>query len=383
MLPETQRYFLHPELAVPGHRVQILLGGEQAYPAMLEAISRATREVFVETYTWASDDFGRRFAAALIERARAGVRVCAMMDGIGSIGFSGALAAELRQAGVELTVFHPVAFAFLRKRRSLSVRDHRKLLVVDGAVAFLGGLNLSAEYAPVEWGGRGWHDVHVRLEGPCTRDLEWLFDLTWRYAAGGKLLLHKENHPDRPSPGDASVQVLAIESRGSRRLIRRHLEHALKRATGEILIMAAYFIPDRGLRAILRKAVGRGVRVRVLLPRHSDVPIVQEAARHTYKTLLASGVQIFEWLPSMLHAKSIVVDGRWCTVGSYNLDRRSLVYNWELSIATDDRGACDALQADFARLLDNAVRIEKAVWRRRSAFAKLIQYIAYLLRNWL
>lgn len=381
MEPRAERYFLHPELAADGHAVEVLLSGEQAYPAMLLAISRATREVLVETYTWEADDFGRRFAAALIERARAGVRVRAVVDGIGSFRFARSLADELRSSGVELAVFHPVVL--FRRRAGLSVRDHRKLVVIDGNVAFLGGLNFSKAYAPRDWGGDGWHDVHVRVEGPCARDLQRLFAETWRYTAGELL------EPDRPLPaalerrGSAAVQILAIDSRGARRLIRRHYEHALKRATREVLIMAAYFIPDRGLRRVLRQAVGRGVEVRVILPHHSDVRIVQQASRHTYGALLRAGVQIYEWLPSMLHAKTIVVDGVWCTIGSYNLDRRSLAFNWELSMATDDAGACAALQADFGRLVQSARRIDREGWKRRGMFAKAIQWLAYLFRNWL
>jgi cardiolipin synthase len=383
----VSRYFLHPQLAEPGHAVQVLFGGEQAYPAMLLAIATAQQEILLETYTWSDDELGRRFAAALIERARTGVRVRCVIDGIGSFGFDSALADELRRNRIELAVFHPVAP--WRRRAGLSVRDHRKLLVVDGQVAFLGGLNLSRQYAPKEWGGHGWHDVHVRVEGPAAFDLERLFAKTWRYTAGERLALaaHRPQAAGREplavASSTANVQVLAIDTRRSRRLIRRHYEHALRRARRQIVIMAAYFIPDRGLRAILRKAVGRGVEVRVLLPHHSDVPIVQEASRHTYAALLRAGVQIYEWLPAMLHAKTIVVDGEYCAIGSYNLDRRSLLYNWELSMATDDARTCRAIEADFERSLQSARRIDRAQWHRRGMLARLIQWFAYLFRNWL
>jgi cardiolipin synthase len=346
---------------------------------MLQAIAAARREILLETYTWASDGTGRLFADALLERARSGVRVRAVMDAMGSRGFDGALLASLRAGGVEVAEFHPVRL--FGRKGTWTVRDHRKLLVIDGQVAFLGGLNLSDAYAPRSWGGRGWHDVHARLRGAAAHDLERAFTVTWRYATREHIAL------PRPSAvaaaQGAAVQVLAIDSRRSRRRIRKLYEHALKRAQRQILIMAAYFIPDRGLRAILRKAVGRGVEVCVLLPHDSDVPIVQQASRHTYGALLRAGVQIYEWLPSMLHAKTIVVDGRWCTIGSYNLDRRSLLYNWELTMATDDRGACAALEADFARVAKEAERITLAAWRNRGWLARLVQWFAYLFRNWL
>jgi cardiolipin synthase len=377
---EAEPYFRQPPNAIGGHVVEVLLGGEQAYPAMLLAIAGAQREVLLETYIWKADELGRRFAAALIDRARAGVSVRAVLDGIGSFGFDGDVEDELRRAGVELAVFHPVAP--FRPRAQLSVRDHRKLLVVDGQVAFLGGLNISAEYAPRSWGGGGWHDVHARVDGPAARDFAWQFAITWRYAARERIAMNRRTaHP--LSAGSSAVQVLPIDSRHSRRLIRRTYEHALKRAQRQILIMAAYFIPDSRLRRILRKAVRRGVEVRILLPRHSDVPIVQQASRHTYASLLRAGVQIYEYLPSMLHAKTILVDGRFCIIGSYNLDRRSLLYNWELSMATDDSGACQVLERDFETCLRRAQKIEQRAWKKRGLFAKALQWGAYMLRRWL
>lgn len=379
-LAGSAAYFRQPPDATSGHAVEVLLGGEQAYPAMLRAIAGACHQVLLEMYIWKSDDLGRRFASALIDRARAGVQVRVVVDGIGSFGFDRDVEDELRRAGVELAVFHPVAP--FRARASLSVRDHRKLLVIDGQVAFLGGLNIAAEYAPKSWGGAGWHDVHVRVDGPAASELAHDFAVTWRYAARERIA-HRHAIGQPLSAGSAAVQVLAIDSRHSRRLIRRTYEHALKRAHAQILIMAAYFIPDSRLRRILRKAVARGVEVRVLLPHRSDVPIVQQASRHTYSRLLRSGVQIYEYLPSMLHAKTIVVDGVICFIGSYNLDRRSLLYNWELSMATDDPTACGILERDFEQCLQRSKKIDRRKWKKRGWFAKTLQWLAYLVRRWL
>ncbi len=378
MQDDARRYFLQPQVPRPGHRAQVLVGGAQAYPAMLEAIAAAREHILLEIYIWESDAFGRRFAEALMVRARQGVQVRAVLDAVGSSGFDGRLEAELRAAGVQLSWFHPLSP--FRKRRGLTVRDHRKLLVIDGAIAFLGGMNLSDAHAPVEWGGGGWFDVHLRLEGPAAHDLCQLFAVTWRYTSGQRLALPKGAPPVAPEPS-AVAQVLAIDSRASRRLIRRHYEHALKRARRQILILEGYFIPDRGLRAILRKAVGRGVEVRVLVPRRSDVALVQHASRFTYGALLRAGVQIYEWLPTMLHAKAICVDGQWLAIGSYNLDQRSLRYNWEISAAVADRSACAALEADFEAALLQAERVDRTAWSKRPAGARVVQWFAYLFRN--
>ena len=376
---EAGLYFLHPQAAAPGHRLELLVGGETAYPLMLEAIAAARRTVYLESYLWQDDVIGRRFADALIDAASRGAQVCAVRDAVGSYGFAGALESRLRASGVRVAEFHPMSP--FGRRPGLAVRDHRKLLVVDGEVAFLGGMNIGDDYAPHTWGGKGFYDVHLRLRGPEVATCDRLFAVAWRYVTGERLG-PRQVFPEVES-GGARVQVMAFDSRRSRRLIRIHYEHALKRARRSIVILAAYFIPDRGLRAILRKAVGRGVEVRVLLPYANDVAMVQYASRFTYASLLRAGVQLYEWLPGMVHAKAMAVDGRWLAVGSYNLDQRSLRYNWELSAASDDPEACRALEAAFDVAALQAKKITRAEWTKRPLWTRILQWWAYLFRSWL
>src|SRR5262249_9402740 len=229
-------YCLHPESLLSGHRVELLVDGAAAYPAMLGAIEAATRSIDLETYIWNGDAAGRRFVDALSARARTGVRVRVVIDAVGSVGLSEQLRRQLREAGAQVFAFHPVAP--WRHKWGWSVRDHRKLLIVDGAVAFAGGLNLGDEYAPAEWGGKAWHDVHVRVEGPCVRDMQKAFLSTWRYAADDA------EHASVPrtmpaATGSARVQVLASDTRRARRQIRRHYDFAMKRARARIFIQAA------------------------------------------------------------------------------------------------------------------------------------------------
>ena len=384
---ELERLCLTPRQMVPGHRIRWLFGGAVAYPAMLDAIALARSEILLETYIWASDTNGRRFVDAVCIKAQEGVRVRCVIDGAGSFGFSGDDVARMRSAGVLLSVFHPVGP--WRRRWGWQVRDHRKLLIVDGRVAFCGGMNLGNDYAPKAWGGHGWNDVHAEIEGPVLRDLERLFEESWSYA-------EPENWdaalpaPGRPLPdpvaihGSATrVQALSVGRFMARRLVQHHLKHAISMARERIWVQAAYFIPTRALRMALRRAARRGVDVRVMLPRHSDIPFLNDASRYTWTTLLKAGVRIFEWLPGMLHAKTISVDGAWCTVGSYNLDSRSLLYNSEVTLEVLDERVAGQLEDKFRDDLEFCEAVIPDEFRRRGAWQKLRERILYFFRVWL
>jgi cardiolipin synthase len=366
---------------VAGHRLRVLAGGGEAYPEMLAAIDAATREIDLETYIWSSDKTGRRFAAALADKARAGVAVRCIVDGAGSYGFEAAIWEPLLEAGVQLSVFHPVGP--WRARWGWAVRDHRKLLLVDGRVAFTGGLNLGDEYAPREppWHGKGWHDVHLRIEGPAVAELQRLFNATFRYVEPrtASFLVPEP----RDLGGDASAQALAVGRRKDRTLIQRHYLFAVHMARKSILIESAYFIPNRSWRRALRRAAEHGVDVRVLVPRESDVPGIRWASRFTWGALLRAGVRIYELLPAMLHAKTILIDGAWAAVGSYNLDQRSLRYNWEVAVAMVDPEACAALQAAFEADCAQSLPVDAASWEERSLWTRLREQFFYFFRLWL
>jgi len=372
---------------VPGHRIRWLFGGALAYPAMLDAIALARSEILLEMYIWASDTNGRRFVDAVCIKAQEGVRVRCVIDGAGSFSFSGDDVAKMRSAGVLLSIFHPVGP--WRRRWGWQVRDHRKLLIVDGRVAFCGGMNLGDDYAPKAWGGRGWNDVHAEIEGPVLRDLERLFEESWTYA-------EPENWdaglpgPGRPPPEPVAihgsttrVQALAVGRFLGRRVVQHHLHHAISLAQERIWLEAAYFIPSRALRSVLRRAARRGVDVRVMLPRHSDIPFFNDASRYTWTSLLKAGVRIFEWLPGMLHGKTISIDGAWCTVGSYNLDSRSLLYNWEVTLEVLDDRVAGELEDKFRDDLEFCEAVIPDEFRKRGFWQKLRERVFYFFRVWL
>ncbi|HUJ26455.1 MAG TPA: phospholipase D-like domain-containing protein [Myxococcales bacterium] len=379
---------LQPARMLPGHRLHWLFGGGRAYPAMLDAIAGAKTEICLETYIWASDANGRRFVDAVCIKAQEGVRVRCVIDGAGSFGFSSDDIARMKDAGVLLSVFHPVGP--WRRRWGWQVRDHRKLLLVDGRVGFCGGMNLGDDYAPVDWGGRGWNDVHAQVEGPVLRDLYVLFEITWRYAVPWNFevthaLAARASLPEPPAIHGATtrVQAVAVGRFIGRKAVQHHLQHAFAAARERIWIQAAYFVPNRALRGALKRAARRGVDVRIIVPRHSDVPFLNDASRYTWSSLLKAGVRIFEWLPGMLHSKTVSVDGLWCAVGSYNLDARSLIYNWEVTLAVlDDRLTAD-LDDRFADDTDKCEQVVYARWRRRGLLQRLRERFFYFFRLWL
>ena len=373
---------------LPGHRVHWLFGGGRAYPAMLDAIASARQEICLETYIWASDANGRRFVDAVCIKAQEGVRVRCVIDGAGSFGFPGEIIERMRHAGVLLSVFHPVGP--WRRRWGWQVRDHRKLLIVDGRVGFCGGMNLGDDYAPKDWGGRGWNDVHAMIEGPALRDLHRLFEVTWLYAEPWNFepsrVLTDRTHFPEPVPvhgAPTRVQAVAVGRFIGRRLIQHHFQHAFAAARERIWIQAAYFVPNRLLRAALKRAARRGVDVRVVVPRHNDVPFLNDASRYTWASLMRAGVRIFEWLPGMLHAKTISVDKSWCAVGSYNLDARSLLYNWEVTLAVLDERLVQELDERFDDDLDQCEEVLPKEWRRRGLWQRVRERFFYYFRLWL
>jgi cardiolipin synthase len=373
------QYLLRPECLTEGNRVRVLHGGGEAFPAMLAAISGARAEVLLATYIVREDTVGERFRAALVERARAGVRVRVCYDAVGCLGtVSGAWFESLREAGCEVLEYHPIAP--WRPRWGLNRRNHQKLLVVDGEVGFTGGLNLGAEYAPAPE-GEGWIDLHARVEGPVADELADVFARAWVAGGGARFVPVRGRDPIF----DDGVRVQTLDSIGLRRRhqMNQSWRHAIFAARRSVTIACAYFIPDLRLRRALRAAVRRGVRVDVVVPASSDVPIVQAASRHLFQTLLRGGVRMHELEGPVLHAKAAVVDRCWSNIGSYNLDRRSFLHNLEAGIVVFDERFGDELQRTLSDLRERAREVTLADMAGRGPFERLLSWIAYCFRYWL
>jgi cardiolipin synthase len=381
-LPKAlQRYARGPLRWRPACEVQVLRDGHETYTAMLAAIEGAQRSICFETYILAQDRTGERFKTALIERARAGVAVRLSYDAVGSFGLSEAWLDDLRESGAEVVCFN--AIAPWRARFNLSHRDHRKILVIDDEVAFTGGLNIANEYASVEDGGVGWHDVHCRVRGPIVRDLARLFRRTWLRGGGAEYPAPPRASDAPPGPGASFARMLDNTGRRKRTAIRRAYQHVIKAARHSVLITNAYFLPDRGLRRMLGRAAARGVDVRVIVPGHSDVRLIEWASLYVLRRLAARGVKVLRWRGVMVHAKTAVVDGVWATIGSYNFDAQSRFNNLEVTVEILDPEIGEVMARQFEGDAAASDRYDEATWQHLPWWRKAFAWFAFRLRRFL
>ena len=315
--------------------VHLLDGGAEAYPRMLEAIGSARSRVHLEVYTFEREGVGSLFIAALVAAAQRGVSITVEVDGWGSVGNSTALASTLRAAGVQARIHNPLS-SFLSRR---SWRNHRKLLLVDDTVAFIGGINIGDDYSAAA-SDNAWADLALELRG--------------------EVCAHLASHLGKGSSRIVSgaLRLYLSGFGGGWRLRRRYLA-ALKAARSRVVLAHAYFLPDRGFIRALKRAARRGVEVQLLLPGRSDVPFARAATMRLYTTLLRAGVRIHEWTASTLHAKAAVVDGQRLLVGSFNLDPLSLV-NMETLVEVEEPHAVSQAQQWLDRHLRQARTISLA-----------------------
>jgi len=352
---------------------------------MLDAIRGAQREILLEMYWFGSDNTGRRFAEALSDKARAGVRVKVTYDAVGSWEADRAQFEAMRAAGCEVYEFNP-ARAWRLRWRIGNRRNHRKQLIVDGGFGMTGGVNLADAWAPISEGGLGFRDDMIVIEGPAVAQMRAIFFATFggkkhRRARAIEALEAPDSHwPATPAVGETRVLVLANDARKNRRLIERAYLRAIRSAQRRVWIENSYFIPNFLVRHALAKAVRRGVDVQVLLPSKSDVPAVSYATRRLYSSLLRQGVRVFEWAQSVLHSKIAVVDD-WATVGTHNLDYRSWIYNLEMNVVVDDPAVSDQLGRRIQNAITRSAEIDLRAWRFRPLLERLLEEIFYRFRR--
>lgn len=367
-----------PWFVVGEDAVRLLRDGVEAFPAMLAAIARAENEVLLEMYWVGNDVVGERFRDALVERAIAGVRVSVIYDSMGSLDLTPEWWRPLMAAGGRVFEYHSISPLDVRfKIDRIERRDHRKLLVIDGYAGFTGGINLTALWLPKEEGGAGWRDDMVEVRGDAAAELRTLFFKTWRKLSGDPLPFDVHplaRHRTRP------VWVLASQWRALRSIHREYVLR-IRAANSRIDIANSYFVPDRDVRRALFRAVDRGVRVRVLVPSRSDVPVVQFATEALFDTLLRHGVELYALPGTMLHAKTAIIDEQFTTIGSYNLDERSWRNNLEANLGVVDgpfaRHVTEWFEHDVAR----AERVDLAAWRERSLARRGVEWVALAMRG--
>lgn len=381
--PKIPRRYRHiDERFVAGHKVSLLRNGAEAFPAMLAAIDRAEHQVLLEMYWFDSDATGRLFASALKRAADRGVEVAVVFDSLGSIEADFGMFDDMRLAGVRVVEFNPVRPWHQRFRvASLTRRDHRKILVVDRTLGFTGGINLANYWAPVEEGGSGWRDDMVQVEGPAVRGFVDCFHSSWDEEEGGALLYDGAPSSIQDETPGPSVRVLGNELHKQRREIVKAYVYHIYRAHRRIWIANSYFLPDRRILRALELASLRGVDVRVLLPGKSDVEIVRLASHAIYERLLRASIRIFEWQENVLHSKSAVIDGRWSTIGTFNLDYRSIRVNNEVNLAVLDEGFGAVMEDSFRTDFAASREVSFADFDRRPFPVRILENAAYRLKN--
>lgn len=356
----------------------VFTNGAQFYPAMRDAIRSATMSVNLEAYIMSPGQATDMIVDALVERAQAGVEVRLVIDAIGSATLIGRPVARLREAGCRINFYQPIRWYRLHR---LNNRTHRELLVVDGRTAFTGGAGIADWWYRPYRGRPTWRDTMTRIEGPIVAALQGVFAENWLECCGE--ILTGPRHWPRLEPA-GNVEAMLVKSSPSDRatVSRVVFQMLVEGAVASIDIMTPYFLPDRALRRALVRAATRGVRVRVLVPgRWTDQHLVRLASRRLYRELLAAGVCIFEYRPSMTHVKALMVDGVWAVIGTTNIDNRSFEHNDEVNVAFRHAEVTSRLRRDFNADLAASDEVTLDAWAGRPVLEKLVGPICWILER--
>jgi cardiolipin synthase len=378
---------------VAGNKVTLLFDGPATMREMMAAARAATTSVNLETYIFDQDPIGIQFADLLIEKQRAGVTVNVMYDAVGTLGVPQPFFERMKAAGIHLLTFNPVTPGKRPGKWELNNRDHRKLMVVDGKIAFTGGINISATYANSSLfrskqrtqsadGKRvGWRDTHIKIEGPAVATLQWAFIDNWVHQEGGDLP-EVDYFPRLAPAGDKMVRVLATSPERTSEIYKSLLV-AINEAKKSIHITSAYFVPDQQTIDALCAAALRGVDVKLVLPGVSDHGLVFHAGRGFYEQLLEGGVKVYQLQVAVLHAKTAVIDGAWSTIGSANIDYRSFLHNYELNVIVIDPAFGRDMESAFNEDLRDSKVITLEQWHHRPLSDRFKEWAARLGEYWL
>ena len=356
-----------------GNKVTLLQDGPATYQAMFDAIAGAKDSINMESYIFEDDEIGRKFADALMAKRSQGVHVALIYDSVGSNGTPREFFKRLTDNGVEVLEFNPINPLALKKGWQVNARDHRKLLVVDGRTAFMGGVNISSVYSSGSFnpgskrhadGTPTWRDTHLRVEGPVVAEFQRLFLETWQ-KQNGATLEARDSLPVIANQGKEVVRAIGSSPDEPYSLIYATLISAISCAETSVQLTNAYFVPDPQLLAALKAAAKRGVEVTLILPGVTDSWMVLNAGRSHYEDLLEAGVKIYERRGAMLHAKTAVIDGVWSTIGSSNLDWRSFLHNQEINAVVLGQEFGAQMQAMFDADLAASESITREAWARR------------------
>jgi cardiolipin synthase len=364
--------------SVSGNRVTIYNNGDEFYPAMLDAVQSASRSITMEQYIYWDGVVGERFAEAFAKKARAGVPVKLLLDAIGSATLGGKIFRILEAGGCQVAWFHPIQWYTVHRATQ---RDHRKSLVVDGRIAFTGGAGLGDHWLGTAATATEWRDVQVSIAGPAALAQQSSFAQNW-LATTGEILSGEQFFPKVERQGTIAVQtILSSPSDGAAAVGTMYLT-ALQCARRELLIANPYFVPDSRVTAMLAAARRRGVNIRLMLAGgHIDAWWARQNSIRRYGKLLEAGVEIYEFEPTMLHQKTMLVDGSWATIGTANFDNRSFALNEETSLCFHDRAVTRELLAIFEKDLKRCRQVSLEAWRRRGLWQRGKEAVASLIED--
>ena len=362
-----------------GGTVELLINGDRIFPAYLETIDEAERTVNLLTYAYWRGDIAERVADALCRAASRGVRVNVLVDAVGAAKMNRELVRTMEAAGVHVTRFRPPKPYAVRR---IANRTHRKLLVADGRVGMTGGVGIAEEWTGDAQDPEHWRDTHVRVRGPVVRGLQGAFAENWLEATGD-VLAGEDYLPELPEvDGGGAMQVMRSQAGVGDTNVEALYYLAIASAKETLELTSAYFAPRPAFSEALVKAAERGVRVRILVPGpHIDKQIVRVAGRSSYEQLMEAGIEIWEYQPTMLHAKTLVVDGAWSSVGSVNFDNRSFQLHDEVTLCVQDEGFAARLVDSFEADLEKAERFDLERWRERPLMRRAGQAASRLLRR--
>jgi cardiolipin synthase len=363
---------------VGGNAVDILLNGEQIFPSVLDGIRTAQRTITYAQYYFEDGPVARDIVDALAERCLAGIGVSVLLDSFGSLNIPREYVDRMRSAGCHVVWFRPLSQYIFRRYYH---RNHRRILVVDGRLGYTGGAGVSRK-----WMGNGrianhWRDTDVRVEGPVVEYLQAAFAENWLEATG--MVLGGEPYFPRPTEprGQIYAQIARSSPAGGSTAMYTTLLLALSSARRSVLVTNPYFVLDDTMREAVLRTVRRGVRVAVLVPAVIDHNLVRQASRAEFGDLLRAGVEIYEYTPALLHAKTMVIDGVWATIGSTNLDNISFAVNDELNLIVYDRGVAGRLERIFEEDVRASRRVTYEAWKNRGVGARLLEVLVFPIRD--
>lgn len=374
-----------------GNRVVPLVDGPKAFQNMSAAIKKAKKHIHMETYIIEDDEVGQRFSDLLIEKQLEGVQVSLIYDSVGAISTPKEFFTRLTDNGIKVLEFNPINPLTAKAGWDVNQRDHRKLLIVDGEIAFLGGINISSVYSGGSFkqsskkrpdNALPWRDTHLQVEGPVVAEFQKMFIDTWEKQKGDELP-PLNYFPQLKEKGQEVVRAIGSSPDELFSRIYATLISAIRSAEETVYLTNAYFVPDPQLLASLKEAVQHGVDVKIILPSKTDSGLVFHAGRSFYDELLQAGVKIYERRDALLHAKTAVIDGVWSTVGSTNLDWRSFLHNQEVNAVVLGSDFGKQMQAMFDEDLAGSDEITLEAWRKRPMSDRIKESMARLWEYWL